>query len=33
MERLGILRTCYRDALVYKETGAGGALINQDQGG
>jgi DNA polymerase-3 subunit delta' len=32
MERLVILRTCYRDAMVYRETGAVGALINQDQG-
>jgi DNA polymerase-3 subunit delta' len=31
MERLVILRTCYRDAMVYRETGAVGALINQDQ--
>ena len=31
MERLVILRTCYRDAMVYRETGAAGALINQDQ--
>lgn len=31
MGRLVILRTCYRDAIVYKETGAAGALINQDQ--
>jgi DNA polymerase-3 subunit delta' len=28
---LVILRTCYRDAMVYRETGAAGALINQDQ--
>jgi DNA polymerase-3 subunit delta' len=31
MERLAILRTCYRDAMVYREAGAAGALINQDQ--
>ena len=31
MERLVILRTCYRDAMVYRETGTVGALINQDQ--
>jgi DNA polymerase-3 subunit delta' len=31
LERLVILRTCYRDAMVYRETGAAGALINQDQ--
>ena len=31
MERLAILRTCYRDAMVYRETGDAGALINQDQ--
>jgi DNA polymerase-3 subunit delta' len=32
MERLVILRTCYRDAIVYREAGTAGALINQDQG-
>lgn len=32
MERLAILRTCYRDAMVYREAGEAGALINQDQG-
>jgi DNA polymerase III subunit delta' len=31
LERLIILRTCYRDAMVYRETGATGALINQDR--
>jgi len=31
MERLGILRSCYRDAMVYKAMGAGGPLINQDR--
>jgi DNA polymerase-3 subunit delta' len=31
LERLAILRTCYRDAMVYRETAAAGALINQDQ--
>lgn len=31
LERLAILRTCYRDAMVYRETGSVGALINQDQ--
>ncbi len=30
MERLGILMTGYRDALVYKETGDRDSLINQD---
>ena len=30
MERLGILITGYRDALVYKETGDRDNLINQD---
>jgi DNA polymerase-3 subunit delta' len=30
MERLGILMTGYRDALVYKETGDRESLINQD---
>ena len=30
MERLGILMTAYRDALVYKETGDSESLINQD---
>jgi len=32
-ERLVILRTCYRDAMVYRETAAAVALINQDQEG
>jgi DNA polymerase-3 subunit delta' len=31
MERLDILRLCYRDALVYKETGKSDGLINQDR--
>ena len=31
MERLVILQTCYRDAMVYRETNATGTLINQDQ--
>ncbi len=31
MERLGVLRSCYRDAIVYRETGQGGMLINRDQ--
>ena len=30
MERLGILMTGYRDALVYKETGDRESLVNQD---
>ena len=32
MERLAVLRTCYRDAMVYRETGEVGMLINRDQG-
>lgn len=31
LERLSVLRTIYRDALVYKETGARDMLINQDR--
>jgi len=31
LERLSILRTCYRDAMIYKETGEAGNLINQDR--
>ena len=31
LERLGILRTCYRDALVYRETAEAERLIFQDQ--
>ena len=31
LERLAILQTCYRDAMVYGETGAAAMLINQDQ--
>ncbi len=31
MERLGIFRTCYRDAMVYKELGAAANLINHDR--
>ena len=31
LERLGILRTCYRDALVYRETAEAERLVFQDQ--
>ncbi|HLE17257.1 MAG TPA: DNA polymerase III subunit delta' C-terminal domain-containing protein, partial [Syntrophales bacterium] len=31
LERLSILRACYRDAMIYKETGEAGSLINQDR--
>ena len=31
LERLSILRACYRDAMIYKETGEAGNLINQDR--
>lgn len=31
LERLDILRLCYRDTLVYKETGKSDGLINQDR--
>ncbi|HLA27686.1 MAG TPA: DNA polymerase III subunit delta' [Syntrophales bacterium] len=31
LERLSILRICYRDAMIYKETGETVSLINQDR--